>query len=273
VDKEIDVGEDMIQPTIITQVINNPVIQKTEHPLIKKGVPAGTNGLHIIIVLDESGSMSSKRLEVIDNMNSFIERQKALPDRAHVSLIKLGSAKAGGGVEDVWEYKDLKDVQPLTESDYNPHGFTPLLDAIGRAVEIADISQTNKQLSERDGILLLIITDGGENSSQKFKDNSVIKSIVENRQENNWLISYIGADIDAFSEATNYGFNAGTTLQTSKSALGGTFNMLAEKTRSLRSSYTSHAAAFADTGAQSGATKELNEIFNYTDEDRKQAND
>lgn len=239
------------------------------HPLITKGVPAGTNGLHIIIVLDESGSMSSKRLEVIDNMNSFIERQKALPDRAHVSLIKLGSQKADGGVESVWEYKDLKEVQPLTEIDYNPFGYTPLLDAIGRAIEVADISQTTKQLSDRDGVLLLIITDGGENNSKVFTNKEVIKSIVENRQENNWLISYIGADIDAFSEASNYGISGSTTLQSSKGTLGNTFNLLAEKTRGLRASYS----AFASESIGAGATQKLNESFNYTEEDRKIAND
>jgi Mg-chelatase subunit ChlD len=98
--------------------------------------------------------------------------------------------------------------------DYNfldPRGRTPLLDAIGLAIN----EHGNKNVEQNEKKTLVIVTDGLENASTEYT-NKAIKQLIENKTNEGWLIIYLGADHDAFDQSKNIGIEYNKTLHYSK---------------------------------------------------------
>ena len=105
----------------------------------------------------------------------------------------------GCGVEMVYDCTPIKDAEKLTKERYNPCCMTPLYDAIGKSVKaLAKISDAE----EDSAVLVTIITDGMENASQEWT-GSAIKRLIDERKEEGWMFSYVGADHDVESVAAS----------------------------------------------------------------------
>jgi uncharacterized protein with von Willebrand factor type A (vWA) domain len=133
----------------------------------------------IIIVLDKSGSMNALCNEPIQAMNNFILEQKRLNENGRITLYPFSS-----------NVRKVIDNQPLSSfahySDYRPCDRTALYDAIGRAI-------TEKQATQKHvGVVLVIITDGADNSSRLFNRDKVRILIKEQELLYNWQILYLG---------------------------------------------------------------------------------
>ncbi|RWS06463.1 VWA domain-containing protein-like protein, partial [Dinothrombium tinctorium] len=88
----------------------------------------------IAIILDESGSMHSKKADTIGGYNSFLEEQRKLKDdEARFYLIKFNSV-----VTVVHNDLPLNDVPLMDESTYTPGGCTALYDAIAEGVKLME---------------------------------------------------------------------------------------------------------------------------------------
>ena len=147
----------------------------------------------IIMIIDESSSMSMIESEVIQAINNFIHDQKnTLEDNSTFSLWKFNN-KITQLIDDV----PLKDVDTFT--DFTPNGMTALLDAIGNAID------KKKTKSIYDNVICVILTDGLENSSQNYSKLNILSMIREMETYHNWKFIYLGANQDAFSVGGNYG--------------------------------------------------------------------
>ena len=147
-----------------------------------------------LIILDKSGSMESIRKAAIDGYNETLgsiksAQLKYLDSQEHyISLAVF----CGCGVEMVYDCTPIKDAEKLTKERYNPCCMTPLYDAIGKSVKaLAKISDAE----EDSAVLVTIITDGMENASQEWT-GPAIKRLIDERKEEGWMFSYIGADHD-----------------------------------------------------------------------------
>ena len=108
---------------------------------------------HIIILLDESGSMGASKEQVINSVNKFIVDQKSVKDdNAKVYFLKFSSS-----VTTLYSGISLDDLPLLTKENYQPSGFTALYDAIAEGVD-----QVEKKKAKEDRAICLIITDGEE---------------------------------------------------------------------------------------------------------------
>jgi uncharacterized protein YegL len=151
-------------------------------------------GTDIIVILDKSGSMASVWDDTIGGFNSWLEKQKTAGPDQTLTLTLFDTTCQTPYVE-----KPLADVAPLTRVTYVPGGNTALLDAIGATVKkIQDKDQKN-------AILVVIITDGEENSSHEYT-RAAIKALVEDRQAAGWQFLYIGADQSGFADAQTMGY-------------------------------------------------------------------
>lgn len=152
--------------------------------------------IEILALIDRSGSMSSIMPEAVGAFNSFIQTQKDLDlnDEVTVTL-----ASFDNNYEVVFDRVPLTEVPDLTVEMVRPRGMTALNDAIGKLVNGA-------RYPERD-TLLLIQTDGYENSSQEYT-SKVIKSLIKEKEAAGWGVNFIGAGVDAFSISNNLGFTA-----------------------------------------------------------------
>ena len=159
--------------------------------------------VQIICILDRSGSMSSLAADTIGGYNSFIEQQKSKSGAAQVTTVLFDDQ-----YEKIADAVDLQQLPELTSAEYFARGTTALLDAVGRTItETFANMEREKICPAKRRVLVLIMTDGYENASKEFS-KSQVKALVEATQkEFDWNYVFIGANIDAASEAGGIGIN------------------------------------------------------------------
>ena len=142
-----------------------------------------------LIIVDESGSMSIIRQQAFSGMNETLQTvrqmQKKFPDQEqHVSLVTFDTGHT------TWHYDNTPALktEDLDWKAYNPSGGTPLYDAMGVA-----ISKVNAQVTDCDNVLVTVITDGEENSSQEWT-LKMIRTMIEKLKKQNWTFTLIGTD-------------------------------------------------------------------------------
>lgn len=158
-----------------------------------------TMNIYNVIILDESGSMSSIYRETLQSMNEVLggirKNQEEFPDQQHfVSFVTF----EGNGISGVKVRRDrvpIGNIKNLTEKDYRPGGCTPLYDAMGKT-----LNEMESLVTENDKVLATIITDGYENSSTEYSGRTV-KTLVERLRQKGWVFAYIGANQDAVEVA------------------------------------------------------------------------
>lgn len=208
------------QPTSWTP--NIPPIVYTNVPSIGDSfvpVQTGKNGSHVILVVDESGSMSHLRKNTIDSVNEFISSQRKDAIENQIATIVSVFTFDGVNVKCIINKADVKSSPSINEDNYNPIGMTNLNDAFGSV-----IAQINKELSDineetRSSVIIAVMTDGMENTSRSFSVRD-INQMVTKCQDKNWAFVFLGANIDAFSTGAKYGFNTNNTLQYAASDAG-----------------------------------------------------
>jgi len=147
----------------------------------------------IVIVLDESGSMASKLQDVLGGYNTFLDQQKAVKeDEARLILIKFNTTATP-----TLNCIPLEDVPKLTTANFTPGGGTALFDAISTGITMAEGSQ-----SMVDRTIVVIMTDGEENSSRKTSKEQV-KALIKKKEDTGcWTFVYIGENPEAWSRET-----------------------------------------------------------------------
>lgn len=149
----------------------------------------------IVLVVDESSSMSGTRKATIDGINEFIDSQKSLPGSAKIMINTFSSDFGKENVRNVFPETDIKTVRHVTMEDYTPNGCTPLHDAFGETIAQVDEIKGDRR------VMMVVITDGGENSSNKY-NHSMVSKMVASRD---WQFMFMGADIDAWNSASHIG--------------------------------------------------------------------
>ena len=185
----------------------------------------------ICLILDRSGSMGGRETDVINGVNSFIAEQKKLPDPASIAFVRFDSE----AVETFRVMGPLAYCPPLTADEYSPRGGTPLFDAVGRT-----ISQMDKDWKEQraDRAIVVIVTDGEENASREYTKEK-IKDMVNARQRTGrWAFVYLGANVDAFSEASKMGINPQNVAGYTQTAAGmnAMYSATSDTVKAMRSS-------------------------------------
>ena len=162
------------------------------------------NLTEIVFILDRSGSMSGLESDTIGGFNAMIEKQKKAPGEALVSTILFDNVS-----EVIHDRVNIRDIKPMTDSEYCVRGCTALLDAIGGAIH--HIGNVHKYAREEDvpaHTLFVITTDGMENASRLY-DSARVKQMIEHEKSKyGWEFLFLGANIDAAKEAARFGIGA-----------------------------------------------------------------
>lgn len=162
------------------------------------------NLTELVFILDRSGSMGGLESDTIGGYNSMLKKQKAEKGSVHVTTVLFDHE-----IEFLHDRLPINAVEPLTEKDYSVRGTTSLLDAVGTTVERLNKIQNALPDDERaEKVIFVITTDGFENSSRKYTYPK-IKALIESQQkELNWEFIFLGANMDAVSEANKIGISA-----------------------------------------------------------------
>ena len=151
----------------------------------------------IVIIFDESGSMSSMGVEPVDGVNAFIEGQRDNSfDDTQVTFAKFSDT-----VNIVYKDIPLKDIKKIEYSSYIPNGMTALNDAIGTCFVDKLESGRNKN------VIAFIMTDGEENASRRYSRTDV-KQMIKNAEDNfGWKVIFLGANFDVETIGSNMNIN------------------------------------------------------------------
>lgn len=180
-----------------------------------------SNAVHIICVLDRSGSMSSLAVEVINSFNNFLIEQKAEKGKAFLTLVLFDDK-----YEVLYDRVDIQDVNPLNDKMYYARGMTGLYDAIGKAINSTE---------DKDA-MVLIQTDGYENSSQEYNQSS-IKELISKKEKLGWDFIFLGANIDTMAEGSKMGLDSSKSMSFEATDAGVmmAYNSMDMATKSYRS--------------------------------------
>ena len=122
------------------------------------------NETDITVILDKSGSMESIASASIGGCNKFLTEQQRQSGEFRLTRIKFDQRH-----EVVYAGRPIAEVPRVTTEKFEPRGGTDLLDAIGWTMystgeRLAALPETDRP----DRVLIVIVTDGLENSSSDY---------------------------------------------------------------------------------------------------------
>ena len=155
--------------------------------------------VHNLIILDESGSMSSIKPQIISGFNELVQSIKGIegqfPEQEHfISLVSFNAIN-----NKILHFVDpIEKLDAINDSNYTPASLTPLYDAMGFSISKLQHYLEGK---ENYNVLVTVLTDGEENASKEYT-GSTIKKLVDDLKQQNWTFTYIGADHDVEAMAS-----------------------------------------------------------------------
>lgn len=182
----------------------------------------------ITVLLDRSGSMSTIKADMEGGFADYLRRLREQPDAATVSLHQFDT-----DYETVYQGQQLALAPNLV---LVPRGGTALVDSMVRCIDETGARLASLPPQERpDRVLMLVITDGEENSSTKHSSEELKAKIQHQTDVYKWEFIYLGANQDAFSVASIYGIRNAGTYQASRRGTAALFAAAADSTNNYRS--------------------------------------
>lgn len=192
---------------------------------------------HDFILLDRSGSMSSLWVEALSSVNSYVKKLADDTVDTGVTLVTFDSDGGKSTFDIVRDRITPSTWAAVTNSDASPRGMTPLNDAIGKIVALAEKGMNGVPYEK---LALIIMTDGHENASVEFTFETA-KALLDKCRSKNWQVIFLGANFDNSLQAKGYGNLRGQTISTSAVNLAQTMT----ETASMRASYAATGAAMS----------------------------
>ncbi|MEQ9460443.1 MAG: VWA domain-containing protein [Phycisphaeraceae bacterium] len=151
----------------------------------------------ITMILDRSGSMHGMQAQVIESFNSFLAEQRELDRPATFSLVQFNA-----DVRSTIQTLPIDQIRDIDEKDYLPGGTTALLDAIGGT--IGHIRRRVKNLRHEPDVIVLVLTDGMENSSTRYSFKQISEMITK-AETHGWRFVFMAAGLEAFNQREGLG--------------------------------------------------------------------
>lgn len=172
------------------------------------------------LIVDRSGSMCDCVEATINGFNEQLNRIRGMESEFPEQEIKVGLTLFNDTVDHISMGEPVAKMPYLSKSNYVPNGSTALLDAMG---------QTATLLGEREGIqsalpatfVVVVLTDGYENSSRMFNLEQVRAMIQRLEATGKWTFSFIGATLDAVDVARQMSIKAQNSYSFEKQAMKG----------------------------------------------------
>ena len=207
--------------------------------------PSGVNQRVLVnVILDKSGSMSTKVQDVIGGFNLYLEElAKELAVDYGFSLTLFDTV-----VDMKYKAVPLTKIAKLDDATYRPSGNTALFDAIGNTVQTVNTDGFDKTIT-------VIMTDGEENSSREWTLPAIRELVRSKEAAGNWTFVFLGATLDAFAQGFKLGVPMANAVRYDPANYRGVFESLSRSTNSLSSAPAKAAVDFFK-GEAAGIEKE-----------------
>lgn len=160
---------------------------------------------YVGIVLDRSGSMQSLQSEVVGAFNDQVDAIKKMAKEQDVKVTLVTFSTTVD--EATLLHRDARHLKPLYESNYRPDGMTSLFDAMGDT--ITEFKRVEDYDDPDVAFLLIVITDGEENSSKRFSRNDIRRLVDDTNEDGRWTITYLGTNQNVLAVTQSIGLKIG----------------------------------------------------------------
>lgn len=161
------------------------------------------NKTYYQLILDRSGSMNDCIGPTISGFNEQMDMIRDLRKKFPHQEIQVSLTQFNHTVDEVFSMQPPEKVKPLDMNTYRPGGMTALLDAIGQSVNALNLKIGREIQDDQASAVVVIITDGYENSSRLFSHRQIADIIRELESTGKWTFSYLGATLDAVEVAAS----------------------------------------------------------------------
>lgn len=182
----------------------------------------------IIFLLDRSGSMRAIYDDTVGGFNSYLEELAKADNADDMTFTRIQFDS--DGIDTEFSDVPVKNVPGLDKDNFKPRGMTPLLEAATKTVEAASAKSWDGKT------IVIIMTDGQENSSKPEYTNQRLADLIAQQKEKGWEFVFLGAGIDAYEQAHALGIRAGQTMSydsRDKAATLNTYRSMAVNTQSF----------------------------------------
>jgi uncharacterized protein YegL len=186
-------------------------------------------------VVDQSGSMSGSEGPTIEGFNSQLKTLQQLksqyPDNEYIVSVTYFE----DDVMDIVKFASIEQIQMLSRENYRPGGLTALLDGIGKSIEAIRSKYDQEIKEDLASVVMVILTDGGENASRFYTRNRIADTIKELDVTGKWTFSFLGADLNALEASENINIREENIISFSKENYDGIMNQMSSSIRNYES--------------------------------------
>jgi len=179
----------------------------------------GKKRVHLIYVLDRSGSMHDIWDEMVGSFRANISELKKEQEVEYFLSMYLFDHT----FEAAYTNQPLPTVADNILSHYAPRGMTALYDAIGKA-----LGNTVDELYDQ--TIVFVLTDGGENDSKEYTKDAVHTIIDKKLRKGTYAMNYLGSDPASWGDAKVHAGLASSAVNYSKQNIGDTINLVFKST-------------------------------------------
>lgn len=200
----------------------------------------------IVCIVDRSGSIQSARNEYEEALQGFLTEQGKQPGLVRVDFATFATSYT----------LERRGVDPLSiDVRIEPRGGTALYDAIGHCIN--GFTSEMEKLPEHarpSKTVLLVATDGQDNSSVGFTADSVRELVQAKQDVEGWDALFMAAEQDAVCEGERLGFKSDSCITFklqggSKHAAQAASRFVSDVRRGTRTGFTETERGAASSGS------------------------
>jgi hypothetical protein len=180
------------------------------------------NRVLVNFIQDRSGSMQSVWEETVSGFKQYVLDLKQDPDAEYLfSLTTFDTV-----VDTPHVAEPIAGIPDDALADFGPRGGTALYDAVGANVRAAESRE-----GEVDTVLVVIVTDGYENSSREWTKARVRALLDEKHATGKWTFVYLGTQPETWDDAAAMGVSPGNAMSRHPARSGSAYDIMSVATR------------------------------------------
>jgi len=204
--------------------------------------------------------MSGSEVATIEGFNSQLNTLKKLkvdnPNQEYLVSVTFFEDE----VIDIIRFAQIEDVQLLNRENYKPGGLTALLDGIGKSIDQIQNNYSHEIRDDKATVVMVILTDGGENASQYYTHKLVAERIKELDASGKWTFSFLAADLNALESTDRLNIRRENVVSFSKANYS---HMMDQVSASISAYENKKSSGFYDNNLFDGITdKDQRDINN-----------
>jgi len=177
----------------------------------------------ICFVQDRSDSMSSVWEETLSGFKTYIAHMSADQKKDSEVSYLFSLTTFDTQIDTPYLGVAIDKVDGDILKKFGPRGSTALYDAVGKTLQALD---DDKSLTF-DKAIVVIVTDGQENSSREWSKTALHAAIDERIKRGNWTFTYLGTQPETWDDANSLGVGVGASATYNAQNAGATYATMA----------------------------------------------